>query len=114
MPSFSFGTTVTLRRRSVSGRDEYGNDTYSNVDESVAQCVVQPSGSGEELSFADRLTTDITVFFPYGTDINYVDAIVVDGTEYEVRGTPQEWRSPFSGSTSPIQVSAVKVSGVSS
>lgn len=114
MPTFPFGKTVTIRKRTVSGRDDYNNDTYAFVEENIAQCVVQPGGSSEETDFADRLTDDITVFFPFGTDISYIDAIVLDGVEYEVRGVPQEWRSPFSGNTSPIQVSAVKVAGVSS
>jgi len=75
---FTYGQTVTLRRRSVSGQDGYGNDTYAFVEENISPCAVQPGGSGEELQFADRLTSDITVFLPPGTDISYVDAIVVD------------------------------------
>jgi len=111
---FTYGQTVTLRRRSVSGQDGYGNDTYAFVEENISPCAVQPGGSGEELQFADRLTSDITVFLPPGTDISYVDAIVVDDIEYEVRGVPQAWQSPFSGNTAPVQVSASKVTGVSS
>jgi len=84
------------------------------VEENIPMCVVQPGGSGEETDFADRVTDGITVFFPYGTDISYIDSIVLEGVEYEVQGVPQKWRSPFSGNTSPIQVSAVKVTGVSS
>jgi len=114
MPTFPFGNTVTIRRRSVSGRDEYNNDEYAFVEENIPMCVVQPGGSGEETDFADRVTDGITVFFPYGTDISYIDSIVLEGVEYEVQGVPQKWRSPFSGNTSPIQVSAVKVTGVSS
>src|ERR1700751_829161 len=111
---FTYGQTVTVRRRTVSGRDDLNNDKYGFVEENIPLCVVQPGGSGEDTDFADRVTNDITVFFPYGTHISYIDAIVVDGTEYEVRGVPQSWRSPFSGNTAPVQVTAVKVTGVSS
>jgi hypothetical protein len=111
---FPYGSTVTIRRRTVSGRDEHNNDTYAFAEENIPLCVVQPGGSGEETEFADRVTNSVTVFFPPGTDVNYVDAIVVDEVEYEVRGVPQEWRSPFSGNTAPIQVDAVKVTGISS
>lgn len=115
MPTFPFGKTVTVRRRHVSGTDDYNNDTYAFVEENIPFCVVQPGGSGgEDTDFADRLTNSIMVFFPFGTDVSYIDAIVVDEVEYEIQGAPQEWRSPFSGNTSPIQVNAIKVTGVSS
>jgi len=111
---FPYCQTVTIRRRSVSGRDEQNNDEYAFVEENIPLCVIDPGGSGEETEFADRLSTSITVYFPYGTDVSYVDAIVVDEVEYEVQGTPQEWVSPFSGKAAPVQVRATKITGVSS
>jgi hypothetical protein len=114
MVVFPYGSTVTIRRRSVSGKDEYGNDKYAFVEENIPLCVVQPSGSGEETNFADRLSTTIIVYFPYGTDVNYIDALVVNEVEYEIEGTPQTWRSPFSGNVAPIEVRATKITGVSS
>lgn len=113
MPNFPYGSTVTVRRRSVTGRDEYNNDVTAFVEESIPYCVVQPTGSSEITEFADRLSTTITVFFPYGTDVSYIDALVIDEIEYEIDGTPQEWVSPFSGHVSPIEVRAVKITGVS-
>lgn len=110
---FAYGQTVTIRRRTVSGTDEYGNNVYSSVTEDIGLCVVQPAASGEQLQFADQLSTGITVFFPENTDVAYIDAVIVDGNEYEVQGSPNEWVSPFSGRTAPVQVQATKVTGVS-
>jgi hypothetical protein len=110
---FPYGVTVTVVRRTVSGRDEYGNDTYSSATEDISPCVIQPGSSSEVVQFTDQLSTDIVVYFPYGTDVEYVDALIYNGIQYEVQGQPQSWLSPFSGNTAPVEVRASKVTGVS-
>lgn len=104
---------MTLIRRTVSGRDEYNNDTYSETKQAVSGCVVQPSGSSETIQFTDQVSTDLAVFIPAGIDVSPVDAIEIDGTRYEIQGQPSEWRSPFSGNTSPTQLRVTKVTGAS-
>lgn len=113
MPVFPYGVTVTIRRRSVSGKDEYGNDTFSSTTEDVPLCVVQPAGTSENIQFTDQLSSDIVVYFPYGTDVEYIDAVILNGIQYEVQGKPNTWRSPFSGNTAPVEVRASKITGVS-
>lgn len=113
MPPMPYGQTVTLVHRVPSGTDEYGNDTYTDVTEDIALCSVQPASSTEVIQFTDAVTTGITVFLPYGTDISYLDAIIVAGIQYEVQGDPSQWVSPFSGHAAPVQVRASKVKGVS-
>lgn len=111
---FPYSQTVILLRRVLSGQDELGNDTYTDTPVQVSDCVVQPAGSSENMQFTDQVSTDIAVFMPYGTDVGPLDALVINSTKYEINGIPQQWRSPFSGHTSPIQVSAAMVTGVSS
>jgi hypothetical protein len=114
MPSFPYGVTVTIVSRAVSGTDEYGNDTYSETTEDIPLCSVQPAGTSETTQFTDQLSSEIVVYFPYGTDVEYIDALrLPDGTEYEVQGKPNVWASPFSGNTAPVEVRATKVTGVS-
>lgn len=113
MPSFPYGQTVTLIRRTVSGRDERGNDVYSESPSQVPQAVIAPAGSTEFIQFTDQVTTDITVFLPYGTEVSATDAVEIGGQRYEIQGEPSEWRSPFSGSTSPIQLRLSRITGVS-
>ena len=104
---------VTLRHRVVAGQDEYNNDTFSFVEVQVGPCSIQQGHSGEERAYTDRVTTDITVYVPYGTDVGYLDVIIVDDVEYEVTGDPAHWVSPFSGHTAPIRVSGQIVKGAS-
>jgi SPP1 family predicted phage head-tail adaptor len=112
--TFPYGQTVTLIKRAVSGRDEYGNDTYTESATSVGNCVVAPAGSTENLQFTDQVTTNAIFYLPFGTDVEAVDAIEYSGDRYEVEGQPNEWTpSPFSGHTAPIGVRGKKVSGVS-
>lgn len=113
MPSFPYGQTVTLIRRTVSGRDELGNDVYSESPEPIPQAVVAPAGSTEFTQFTDQVTASLTVFLPYGTEVSATDAVEIAGQRYEIQGEPSAWRSPFSGSTSPIQLQLTRVTGVS-
>lgn len=110
---FPYAQTVTLLRRVLTGTDELGNDTYSDVPYQVAGCVVQPAGSNEQTQFTEQVSTDVTVFMPYGTDVRVLDALLINGTKYEIQGIPQQWRSPFSGHTSPLQLRASLVTGAS-
>jgi hypothetical protein len=111
--TFPYGQTVTLIKRSVNGTDGYGNDTYGETTVKVSPCVIQPSGSTEDIQWTDEVATDLTVFMPYGTDVDAVDAVDINGVRYEVQGDVSSWVSPFSGKTSPIQMRVRKVTGAS-
>ena len=111
--TFPYGQTVTLVKRAVSGQDDFGNDEYAETLVDAYPCVVQPAGSNETIQFTDQVSTDLTIFLPYGTDIEAVDAVEVDGVRYEVMGDESVWVSPFSGRTSPIQIRVSRVTGVS-
>lgn len=110
-PSFNNGRTVTLIHRVVTGKDEYGNDVYGYTEEQVGPCSIQQSASREAINFTDQVTTGILVFLPWGTQIGYLDAMIVDGTKYEVSGDPDLWISPFSGHTAPVRVTGTLVKG---
>lgn len=110
---FPYSQTVILLHRVLSGQDELGNDTYTDTPVQVSGCVVQPAGSSENDQFTEQISTDVTVFMPYGTNVGPLDALVINGTKYEIHGIPQQWRSPFSGHTSPLQIRASLVTGAS-
>jgi len=112
--AFPYAQTITLVRRVLAAdKSEYGNDVYTEVPVSVSNCIVQPAGTVEDTNFADRVSQSITVFLPYGTAVGPLDALIINGEKFEIEGIPQEWRSPFSGHTSPLQVQASKIAGVS-
>ena len=112
-PALPNGKMVTLRHRVAAGQDEYNNETFTFTEVQVGPCSVQQGHSGEEIAYTDRVTTDITVYVPYGTDVDYLDAMIVDGAEYEIVGDPAHWVSPFSGRTAPIRVEGQIVKGAS-
>jgi hypothetical protein len=107
-----YSQTIILVRRELSGQDEYSNDVYTDTEHSLDYCVVQPSSSSEVTQWTEQVSTDITVFVPYGTVVTALDALLIDGIKYEIQGDPQSWRSPFSGNTSPMQIRAAVVTGV--
>lgn len=113
-PVLANGRMVTLRHRRVSGQDAYNNDTYSYTEEQVGPCSIQQTNSRETTTFADQVLTGIIVFLPWGTDVSYIDAMIVDGVEYEITGDPDLWMSPFSGHTAPIRVTGLLAKGASS
>jgi hypothetical protein len=110
---FKNGMNVTIVNRVVTGVDDFGNDVYGSTSTVVGPCSVQPASSRESLSFADQLTSGIVVFAPYGTDVGYIDAVIVDGVQYEVTGQPDVWSSPFTGGTAPVRIDATLVKGAS-
>lgn len=110
-PALPNGQYVTLRHRVVAGQDEQGNDTLSFTEVQVGPCSIQQSTSGEQTTFSDQVTTSVMVFMPSGTDVGYLDAMIIDGDEYEITGDPEKWKSPFSGHTSPVRVTGQLVKG---
>jgi hypothetical protein len=106
------GLTVTVVNRVPSGTtDEFGNDVYTEVSNDISGCSVQPASSRENLNFGDQLTSGIVVFLPFGTDVNYIDAIIWNGDKYEVTGVPDTWTSPFTGHTAPVRVDGMLIKG---
>jgi hypothetical protein len=112
-PMLPNGQMVKLRNRFVNGQDDYGNDTYGYTELVVGPCAVQQSTSRETITATDQVSTGMIVFMPFGTEVSYLDSVILDGQEYEVTGTPDTWTSPFSGHTAPIRVHCTLVKGAS-
>lgn len=112
-PQLLNGQYVTLRHRVASGQDAYNNDTYVYTDVQVGPCSVQQTNSREATNFTDQVASGVLVFMPYGTDVTFLDAMIINGVEYEVTGDPDQWVSPFSGHTAPVRVTGQIVKGAS-
>lgn len=106
------GQTVIIVHRTLSGRDSYGNDTYSETQETVSYCSVHPGLTTEVFAGTDVTTADVTVYLPDGTAITALDAMILpDGNLYEVEGKPNQWQSPFTGIRSFVAVAGRLVTG---
>jgi hypothetical protein len=112
-PSFPHGVTVTFVTRTLSGTDDYGNDTYTSTQFDVSPCSVQPATTSENPIMTEELVDDITVYAPTGTPVDYLSAVIWNGNTYEVNGRPNTWQSPFSGRLGPVQIQAHRQTGVS-
>ena len=111
-PSFSHPAPITIIRRVVTGTDDFGNDVYGQTSEDVTGSVA-PSTSRENLNQADQLASGVVVMVPFGTDVTYIDAFIVNGVQYEVSGQPDTWTSPFSGNSAPVRIEGTLVVGAS-
>lgn len=105
------GETVTVLRRSTSGRDAHGNEVFAWSETDVEGCIVWPTGSTEQTEARDTASDQITVSFPYGTDATHVSRMRVRGLLYDVDGTPNVWSSPFTGWRAGVEVRGVRVTG---
>lgn len=102
---------VTLRRRTVEGQDEYGNDQWVTVTIPVDGCVVHPRISGaESVEVGAQVVAGAWLYAPAGTPIDADDAIEVEGITYEVDGEPGLWRT-LHGTPSLQQVALRRVTG---
>ncbi len=115
MPEFRFGLPVTLIRRRLTGSvDEYGNNAYAKTTELVTGCAVCPGNTSEDIQGTSSVLSDIIVHMPLGTDVQWEDLLInpLDGQTYKVNGMPHSWISPFTGTTSLIEVPCVAISGI--
>lgn len=108
--TFPFGDTITLHSRTVTGHDTYGNDVYTSTDSTVVGGFA-PAGSAELTQGQDLVTTTPSVYLPAGTNVAAVDQVTVRGVTYDVDGSPQDWRHPFTGWQAGIVVRLQGVTG---
>lgn len=108
------GETVRHYVRSVTGRDNRGNDVVVFDDGTdIPNCPVWPRGSTEQVQGRDTVTTGLTTVVPatYLTPVSALDRIEVRGDMYEVDGTPSDWRSPFTSRKPGLEVQLTRITG---
>lgn len=105
------GETVTLLKRTASGRDSHGNQTYTWAETDIPGCVVWPTGSTEQVQGQDQTSERLSVLFPYGTDVPATARARARGLLYEVQGVPSSWSSPFTATKAGVEVQLTRVAG---
>jgi hypothetical protein len=108
--TFPYGEPVTVVTRAVTGVDSYGNDVVSESSVTVSGAFAPQIGY-EVTGSRDTVITQPHVYLPAGTAVTPTSVLVVRGARFEVDGTPNEWRSPFSGWEPGIDVPLRKVTG---
>lgn len=113
MRAFAHGETVVIVRPSPPSRDDYGNEVPGPpVETTVEGAVVVPRTSGEDVNARDQVVVGLTVYLPSATVVKPTDQMRVRGVLYDVEGEPGDYvRSPFTGTTGPVQVALTRVTG---
>lgn len=105
-----YGETIMIVRKTASGRDSYGNDTYTTSEFTVLGAVA-PKVSSEDMQSRDQVDSGLIAWVPGGTTVYATDQFLIRGATYEVDGDPMDWRSPFTGRAAPVQIMLHKVTG---
>lgn len=93
------GETITIRRRSASGVDDYGNPTYTTTTITVKDVLIAFGNTDEPVDASrDPIDNAITAYLPNGTAVQDGDQFVIRGTNWVKDGDPQTYTNPFSGS----------------
>lgn len=88
--------TVTIKRRSAAGVDDWGNTTRSVTMITVKNCMVGVGATSDSLEPArDAKDASLTLYLPNGTKVYDGDRFVVRGVEFVQDGTAQVWEAPF-------------------
>lgn len=109
--TYPYGTVVTLVKRTKGPPDSFGNDTWVTTTVDVIAQAFDPGISSEQVQGQDVLTTQPKVFLPPGTDVSYLDAVIINGEQSEVDGSPSQPISPFTGWQPGVIVKLKRVTG---
>lgn len=96
MTFFRGNETVTIKRRSATATDEYGNKTYSQTTITVKNALIGFGGESEGVE-PNREPSDVglTLYLPNGTQVLPGDRFIVRGTEFVKDGEAQAWSAPY-------------------
>lgn len=110
--AFVGGEGVTLITRTVSGKDALGNDVFATTQTAVPRCGFDPGHSVEDVQGRDMIVTRPRLLLPHGAPVPAaIDAVIVNGVTYEVDGSPNVVRNPFTGWTAGTVINLKAVSG---
>lgn len=92
------GETITIRRRSATSVDDYGNNTYSTTTITIRDALIGVGGTSEPVDPArDAVDAQLTAYLPNGTQIQDGDVFIIRGSQWVKDGSAQQWVTPFTG-----------------
>lgn len=100
MARFRAGFTLHVKRPGTPGR--FGAKTAGS-EHDVDDFAAAPAGSVEVINGQTTVTEQDTLYGPYDADVKSQDVVVVPAGQpiasgdYQVDGTVQRWRNPFTG-----------------
>ena len=92
------GETITIKRRSATATDAYGNPTYTTTTITVKDALVAIGASTEPVDASrNPLDAKLTLYLPNEVTVQDNDTFVIRGTNWVKDGQTEEWISPFEG-----------------
>lgn len=95
-----FTTAVVLHRRTLAGKDAFGDPTYTDVPTTVYGAFYAGQSSGDNTGVDEQPV----IYLQPGTDVTFLDSVTVNGQLYEVDGNPVDWAHPFTGWRAGVEV----------
>lgn len=90
------GETITIRRRSATSTDDYGNPVYTTTTISIKDALIAFGNTDEPVDTArDPIDNSITAYLPNGTVVEESDQFIIRGTNWVKDGDPQTFTNPF-------------------
>lgn len=99
-----------IQRLTSESTDRFGNKKRT---EGTVEIVVEIQQKQRSETADEGETSDTTwnIYFPPGTDVNSGDAVVIDGSEYELTGDPWEARNPRTQALSHMEATVRRTAG---
>lgn len=106
------GETITIKRRSATSTDAYGNNTYALTTITVKDALVAIGGTSEPIDVnRDAVDSQLTVYLPNGTEVQDGDIFVIRNSQWQKAGAGLEWVSPFASFEAGVVVPLRKRNG---
>lgn len=104
--------TVTIIRKLAGAADEFGNPTYINEQFDVPRVLIGFGPTDQPVSAeANPQSTDLTIYFPNGTQIQTDDEFIIRGERFVKNGRAMDWQSPFIGFDAGVVVNVRQYRG---
>lgn len=100
---FMYGDSVTITTRTRTGTDAYGDPIYDTSTKTV-KGAFSPTDTVEAQDGSHQVIDRPNVLLPPTASVDSDSLVTVVGIDWQVEGTPQAWRSPFSGREFGIKV----------
>ncbi|MCA6090949.1 hypothetical protein LE181_02010 [Streptomyces sp. SCA3-4] len=111
-PTPGFGEVVTVLRPGAPVRDVYGNDVHGPDEEHpVPGCSIAPRSGSETVGGRDTVVEHLVIFAPPAADVRPTDRLRIRGLTYTVHGPVEVYRSPLTGTTAGVQITARRITG---
>ena len=90
------GETITIRRRSATASDPYGNPTYTLTSITVKDALIAVGATTEPIDAArDPIDAKLTIYLPNEVQILEGDSFIIRNSNWVKDGQAESWVSPF-------------------